>query len=111
LGILFRFLFTAAAMVWHYRCVHVLKQHMKQNELNAPDHREGSGSAGNMGRDRSEQKNTTSTSDTSRMEEATGSKQHLVNLHDMGSLGGRDDYAGGSGDNMAHESTDESTER
>lgn len=97
--------------VWHHRCVNNKKRYMKQNETNTPKTQEGSGSAENRGMDRSEQKNTTSTSDVSGMQEATGGRQHLVNLHDMGSLSGRDDYSGGSGDKMENESTDEATER
>lgn len=84
---------------------------MKQNETNTPKTQEGSGSAENVGRDRSEQKNTTATPDNTGMQEATGNRQHLVNLHDMGSLSGRDDYAGGSGDRMENESADEATDR
>ena len=83
---------------------------MKPNEANTPKTQEGSGSAENMGRDRSEQMNTTAGTDPSGMQEATGSKQHLVNLHDMGSLSGRYDYAGGSGDRMEEESTGKPTD-
>ena len=44
-------------------------------------------------------------------EEATGSKQHLVNLHDMGTLGSRDNRAGGSGEHMERESTGDAIEQ
>lgn len=107
----FRCLLIRANAGWHYRCVNNGKNYMKQQDATTPKPQEGSGSAENTGRDRREQKNNKAAADTSGMAEASGSNQHLVNLHDMGALSGRDDYAGGSGDNMENESTNESTER
>ena len=82
---------------------------MKQDEQFTPRTQEDSGSGEN--RDMARSENTTATSDMPGTEEATGSKQHLVNLHDMGTLGSRDNRAGGSGEHMERESTGDAIER
>jgi hypothetical protein len=75
----------------------------------------GTGSAENMGKDRNEQVNQSK--DMSRQDRqniASEIGEHpskLANLRDMGTLSGRDDSSGGSGDRMEDENTGERTDR
>ena len=87
---------------------------MNNNEKeNKPQGQEGSGSAENKGAPREEQMNRNAVNhDASSLSEEMGNdSQRMVNLRDMGSLSGRDDYAGGSGDDMSGEDTGKPTIR
>ena len=82
-------------------------------EQNKPLPQQGSGSAENTGQERSAQTNRNAApADTASLSDEMGTdSQRLVSLHDLGSLSGRDDYAGGSGDDMEEESTGKHTIR
>lgn len=74
---------------------------------------QGSGSAENTGKPRSEQVNKNM--DISNQDkqdiahELNDTANHIAGLKDMGSLSGRDDASGGSGDRMEEENTSEGT--
>lgn len=76
---------------------------------------QGSGSAENTGRDRSEQKSrgmNVSGGEKQNVAQGTGvGKKDIADLSDLGAASGRDDYAGGYAEGMGDESTDEKTER
>ena len=76
---------------------------------------QGSGSAENRGSDRDDQRHSLTNPDKTEKKDIAGniseSKNHLAGLKDLGQLSGRDDYAGGSGDDMSSQSTGEKTDR
>jgi hypothetical protein len=76
---------------------------------------QGSGSAENQGKDRSEQQHSkTILSDEERENLAAQlgeGPNAVVGLKDLGALSGRDDAAGGSGDRMETGSTGDATDR
>jgi hypothetical protein len=75
----------------------------------------GTGSAENKGQERSEQVNQSkdiSREDQQNIADEIGEHpSRLANLRDLGSLSGRDDSSGGSGDRMENESTGKRTDR
>lgn len=75
----------------------------------------GSGSAENKGQERREQVNQSkdiSREDRQHIADEIGEHpSKLANLRDLGSLSGRDDASGGSGDRMENESTGRRTDR
>ena len=76
---------------------------------------EGSGSAEDTGRNRSDQKNKAAWQDSQEKQniaqDAGVSPEQVSDLHSLGSMSGRDDYAGNYNDDMNEESTNEGTER
>lgn len=75
----------------------------------------GTGSAEQTGRNRDEQKNKMTDLDKGARKDVASDagigRKRITTLKDMGSLSGRDDYAGGSGDDMSSENTNERTDR
>ena len=76
---------------------------------------QGSGSAENRGRDRSEQKSRgmdLSADEKQNVARGAGvGKKDIADLGDLGEASGRDDYAGGFAEGMGDESTNERTEQ
>ena len=76
---------------------------------------QGSGSAENEGGNRGEQENNLSRlNDQDKQKiaaEISEDKSRIADLNDLGSLSGRDDYAGAPGDDMGNENTNEETDR
>ena len=74
---------------------------------------EGTGSAENTGGNRESQKNKLAQltdNDKQKIAAEVGEDQsHIADLNDLGSLSGRDDYAGAPGDDMGN--TNEETDR
>ncbi|MBD0278898.1 MAG: hypothetical protein ICV51_19700 [Flavisolibacter sp.] len=91
---------------------------MEKNDQNrAPfqQGQQGSGSSENTGRDRTEQRNAHTELNKQERQEIAGEMgqgpNRIADLKDMGALSGRDDAAGGSGDEMENENTGKATER
>lgn len=84
------------------------KQELQQSQ-------QGSGSSENTGKDRQDQKAGNLSIDEGERENIAGqagiNKEDIADLEDLGMNSGRDDYAGGSGDDMSGTSTDEATDR
>lgn len=76
---------------------------------------QGSGSAENIGQDRSSQVNQTANLSEPEKEDIAAQigedPGSIADLKEMGALSGRDDLAGGSGDRMEEESTGSQTDR
>ena len=76
---------------------------------------QGSGSAENSGDNREAQKAKYTQTDKEERkdlaQEAGLGRKRLTDLDEMGALSGRDDYAGGSGDEMSDQSTNQDTDR
>lgn len=76
---------------------------------------QGSGSAENIGRSRSDQQNKMrDLSDNEKQDigsQIGESENRIADLRDLGQLSGRDDAAGGSGDRMENESTGKETDQ
>jgi hypothetical protein len=74
---------------------------------------QGSGSAENIGKNRSDQKNPNmKMSDDEKQNIASEigeNPDNVADLQDLGALSGRDDAAGGSGDRMERTNTDDGT--
>lgn len=75
----------------------------------------GSGSAEQTGRDRQEQKTPTTRMNENEKSEVASqideNKTDVRTIEDLGGMSGRDDLAGGSGDRMENQSTNQSTEK
>jgi hypothetical protein len=74
----------------------------------------GTGSAESQGRNREEQKTSTQLSATEKQEIASQVDVEATDIADIqqtGAVSGRDDAAGGSGDDMESTSSDEATDR
>ena len=87
---------------------------MEQEKNGVHDEQQSSGSAENAGRGRSDQKHPEYNDQLDQeqiLRDLGRDGSRLAGLKDMGSLSGRDDYAGGSGDEMSNESTNEETDR
>jgi hypothetical protein len=88
---------------------------MEQNKETFQQAQQGSGSAENMGQDRSAQQNSnTVLSDEEKQNLAAQMGEGpnaVVGLKDLGALSGRDDASGGSGDRMEDQSTGAATDR
>ena len=84
-----------------------------QQDSNRPQ--QGTGSSENSGGSRSEQKNQmTGTNKSDRKDfarEAEIGRKHVSDITELGGMSGRDDYAGGSGDDMSSQNTDQPTDR
>ncbi len=75
---------------------------------------QGTGSAEQTGRNREEQQAKTDLSKEERKnvaQDADIGRKRIATQKDLGADSGRDDYAGGSGDNMSSQSTNERTDR
>ena len=76
---------------------------------------QGSGSAENRGEDREVQQAQHTHVDKDERkglaQDAGLGRERMTDLNDLGALSGRDDYAGGSGDEMSSQSTGENTDR
>ncbi|HZF63486.1 MAG TPA: hypothetical protein VEZ55_03325 [Chitinophagaceae bacterium] len=86
---------------------------MEHNKDQFSGSQQGSGSAENTGRPREEQQQQMQDQPDQEqiLRDLGRDSTRLASLKDMGSLSGRDDYAGGSGDQMSEENTNEETER
>ena len=74
----------------------------------------GTGSAEQTGRSRSEQQQGPAKMDAGNEELSKSlgrDKQRLSSIEELGGRSGRDDYAGGSGDDMSSQSTGDATDR
>ena len=97
---------------WHYRCDHYQKAlPMSENKQT----QQGSGSAENKGGSREDQKNPLTNPGGKEKQDIARdineSSNRVGSLRNTGQLSGRDDYAGGSGDDMSAENTNEPTDR
>ncbi|MGV3656446.1 MAG: hypothetical protein ACO1NX_00775 [Chitinophagaceae bacterium] len=75
---------------------------------------QGTGSAEQTGRNREAQQAKTDMSKEERKDvagEGGIGRKHIATQKDLGTDSGRDDYAGGSGDDMSTQSTNERTDR
>ena len=95
---------------------HHPKNIMKNDQKNQSfGSQEGSGSSENQGRDREEQRHNLTDMDKQGKKdiahEAGLGRKRMADIEDLGGLSGRDDYAGGSGDDMSNTSTNEATDR
>ncbi len=76
---------------------------------------QGSGSAENKGGSRQDQKHPLTNPGSKERQDIAGdineNSNRIGNLRNTGQLSGRDDYAGGSGDDMSAENTNEPTDR
>jgi hypothetical protein len=85
---------------------------MKKN--NQPASQEGSGSAENMGKDRSEQQNGMRSTDKQQRKniasEAGIGRKKIADINELGGNSGRDDYAGSS-EGMSDQDTGTPTSR
>lgn len=85
-----------------------------KQETRQPQATGGSGSAEAMGKSRDEQKNRdfnlTAEQKADMADDAGVQKNQIADLGDLGAESGRDDYAGGSGDGLSNESTNEQTD-
>lgn len=70
--------------------------------------RQGTGSAEQTGREREAQQQN---SQQNISEEMGNDKDRLSSIEELGGFSGRDDYAGGSGDDMSSENTGDATDR
>lgn len=89
---------------------------MAENKEHFQESRQGSGSAENQGGSREEQQNQTRHLDPSQRKDVARSgdigMHDLADLSDLGALSGRDDNAGGPGnDIMGDQSTGQETDR
>lgn len=88
---------------------------MENNNTSSQQAQQGSGSAENIGQQRSAQQNTNAIlSDEEKQNLAAQlgeGPNAVVGLKDLGALSGRDDTAGGSGDGMESQSTGDATDR
>ncbi|HEX8314850.1 MAG TPA: hypothetical protein VF609_07655 [Flavisolibacter sp.] len=88
---------------------------MANERDNTPQAQEGTGSAENTGRERTEQMNElTELSLEERMNVADQigvPPEQVADVSDTGMLSGRDDASGGSGDRMEEQSTGNETDR
>jgi hypothetical protein len=88
---------------------------MEQHKDQFQSSQQGTGSAENQGRNRSEQKMQSSSSgDEQRQDISTQigeSKDKVGDIRETGALSGRDDASGGSGDRMENTSSNQETDR
>jgi hypothetical protein len=88
---------------------------MENSENNYTKAQQGSGSAENRGDSRESQKAQYTQTDKDERkdlaEQAGLGRKRMSDLDELGALSGRDDYAGGSGDDMSNQSTNEETDR
>ena len=88
---------------------------MNSTHEHKPQVTEGSGSAENMGKNRDAQKNRDFDLDEQQKQDIANQiqvdKKDIADLKDLGAGSGRDDLAGGSGDGMTSQSTDQATDR
>lgn len=99
-------------MPWHHTCEQVNKTNFMNNE--DQQNRQaggGSGSAENMGKDRSAQQANQTEGAQNKTPQSIDESVPVGNLRDMGALSGRDDASGGSGDGMENTNSSEPTER
>jgi hypothetical protein len=87
---------------------------MNNTQEYKPQVTEGSGSAENVGRSREDQKNQDFNLDEGAKNDIADQigvdKSNIADLQDLGAGSGRDDLAGGFGDGMINQSTDEATD-
>lgn len=88
---------------------------MENNKDQIQRSQAGTGSAEQTGRDRDEQRLSTSdmsSSDKNDIASQIGeSSDSITTINELGQMSGRDDAAGGSGDRMEGENTNEGTDR
>ena len=88
---------------------------MKRKDNSETEPAKGTGSAEQTGRNRSEQQAQNTDMDNGGLkkvaEETNLGRQQIATQKDMGAQSGRDDYAGGSGDDMSSQNTGQPTER
>jgi hypothetical protein len=83
---------------------------MNNGEQQNRQNRGGSGSAENMGKDRSAQQ-ADAPGNQPNVRDAKSGSEPVGNIRDTGALSGRDDASGGSGDDMEKTNSNEPTER
>ncbi len=88
---------------------------MNTTNENKPQVTQGSGSAENVGQSREEQKNRNFDLSENEKQDIANQidvdKEAIADPEDLGAGSGRDDYAGGFGDGMSTQSTDQPTDR
>jgi hypothetical protein len=86
---------------------------MKKEDLQGSH--QGTGSAENKGEDRQQQKNRTTNLTNNDLEDTAHQaglgRDRMADIEDLGGMSGRDDYAGGDGEGMSRENSNDRTDR